>query len=364
MNIIRKRKNSRALPIILAAALCFSNHFTIVINAEHTDQTKQSLENDLSKLQKDKDTLSSELSAATSSLQTTMTEIETTKQNLGAAKARATGQYEMMKKRVKYIYESCSGDFISLLFEADSIADLLNRADFISSISEYDRSMLKKLQQIQIDIEAKEQLLSAQQKSLEEQKATLSDKYTELTSRITDASNDLAAYEKQLAAAKAAEESSKELLEEAKPPAGNHNPPADTNHQDGTSEDSSTQKPNKPVPPANIENVALFAGILECEAGSTNYNGLLAVATVIMNRVESPRYPGTLREVIYQSGQFSPTWTGRLDDVLERGPKSLCYTVAKDALNGKRYAPVINCYSFNYTGSGVSGIDVGGNTFY
>ena len=53
--------------------------------------------------------------------------------------------------------------------------------------------------------------------------------------------------------------------------------------------------------------VALLAAILQCEAGS--YDGMLAVATVIMNRVASPAYPNTLRAVIYQSGQFAPPGT-------------------------------------------------------
>ena len=100
------------------------------------------------------------------------------------------------------------------------------------------------------------------------------------------------------------------------------------------------------------------------EAGSGGYDGLLAVATVIMNRVESPRYPNTLKGVIYQSGQFSPTWNGSLNRVLERGPSSLCYQVARDALNGKRLSSVSGCYQFRAAYTGHIGTIVGGNVFF
>lgn len=364
MDKIRTRKKTRVLTLILAAALCFSNHFTLVIHAENTTETKKKLEDDLSKLKKDKNTISNELSAATASLQSTVTEIRSTQQELGIAKARAVGQYELMKKRVKYIYESCSGDYVSMLLGAESMTELLNRADFISSISEYDRNMLEKLQKIQSDVEVKEKLLIAQQQNLNIQKKDLSAKYQTLTAMVSDASENLAAYQRQLDEAKAAEQASNEILNESKPVEKPEKQDSKPEEKPDTKPDKEPEKPDKPAPPADSSDLALFAGILECEAGSTNYNGILAVATVIMNRVESPRYPNSLKGVIYQSGQFSPSWTGRLDTVLARGPKPLCYTIAKAALSGKRYQPVIHCYSFNYTGSGVTGIDVGGNTFY
>ena len=83
-----------------------------------------------------------------------------------------------------------------------------------------------------------------------------------------------------------------------------------------------------------------------------------------MNRKESPKYPNTITGVIYQRGQFSPTWTGKLDKVLQRGAKPLCYTVAKDALNGKRLAAVKNCYQFRASWTGHSGTVIGGNVFF
>lgn len=352
MNIIQKRRK-KVFALLTAATLCFSSPFTYVLHAENTTQKQQDLENNLNELNKDKDATGKNLSAATSSLSKTMKEISTIQQELALAKVRENGQYELMKKRIKYIYESGSASLLSMLFESESMADLLNKAEFISTVSEYDRTMLEKLQTLHSSIAKKEKELRQQQKNFEKQKKNLEEKYEQLSSKITDTSNELNDYKKQLAEAEALAKATQSLLD--KKPAEEPSKP----------DSKPEEKPdNKPAPPSAAEDLALFAGILECEAGSSDYNALLAVATVIMNRVESPKYPNTLSGVIYQSGQFSPTWTGKLDKVLERGPKKLCYQVAQDALAGARLDSVRNCYSFRAATSGHDGIIVGGNVFF
>jgi spore germination cell wall hydrolase CwlJ-like protein len=49
------------------------------------------------------------------------------------------------------------------------------------------------------------------------------------------------------------------------------------------------------------------------EARSQQLEGQLAVAQVILNRVESPRYPNTACEVVWQERQFSWTHDGKSD---------------------------------------------------
>ena len=68
----------------------------------------------------------------------------------------------------------------------------------------------------------------------------------------------------------------------------------------------------------------LMAAIIECEAGGESYEGKIGVGAVIMNRIRSGEFPNTLSEVIYQSGQFEPTWTGKLSSVLSRGAREAC----------------------------------------
>ena len=60
--------------------------------------------------------------------------------------------------------------------------------------------------------------------------------------------------------------------------------------------------------------------IVEAEAGGEDITGKMLVANVIMNRVQSGRFPDTVTEVVYQKNsngkaQFSPTVNGRIDSV-------------------------------------------------
>ena len=59
--------------------------------------------------------------------------------------------------------------------------------------------------------------------------------------------------------------------------------------------------------------------IVEAEAGGEDENGKLLVANVVLNRVDSPLFPDTVREVVYQQDygvyQFSPVKDGRIERV-------------------------------------------------
>ena len=115
---------------------------------------------------------------------------------------------------------------------------------------------------------------------------------------------------------------------------------------------------------ATHDELTTFAALLDCEA-IHDYNSMLAVATVIMNRVESPLFPNSIHGVIYATGQFEPVWSGRLDSVLNSGPSSLALQVTQDAVNGARLSSVIDCYYFLYAGAtDRPGVNVGGNLFY
>ena len=94
----------------------------------------------------------------------------------------------------------------------------------------------------------------------------------------------------------------------------------------------------------------LLAALIYCEAGNQCYEGKVAVGAVVMNRIESGRFPNTMEKVIYQRGQFTPAMTGKLGRVLSSGRvPSSCYDAARDAMNG--VDPVNGALYFN-TGSG------------
>ena len=74
----------------------------------------------------------------------------------------------------------------------------------------------------------------------------------------------------------------------------------------------------------------LLARLVHAEAGAEPYSGKVAVAAVILNRVESPKFPNTLAGVVYQPLAFESVANGRV----YTNPNSDSIKAAGDAING------------------------------
>lgn len=61
------------------------------------------------------------------------------------------------------------------------------------------------------------------------------------------------------------------------------------------------------------EEIELIALVTMAEAEGESELGKRLVIDTILNRVESDSFPGTVEEVVYQSGQFECMWNGRVD---------------------------------------------------
>ena len=63
------------------------------------------------------------------------------------------------------------------------------------------------------------------------------------------------------------------------------------------------------------ESIEILCRIVEAEAGTEDEKGRILVANVVMNRVESSRFPDTVKGVVFQKSgglyQFSPVANGR-----------------------------------------------------
>jgi len=81
------------------------------------------------------------------------------------------------------------------------------------------------------------------------------------------------------------------------------------------------------------EEIEIFERIVEAEVSTNNYEGKLAVANVILNRIESERFPDTMKEVVFAKRQFSPIGDGRYYKVKVT---ELTKQVIQDALAGYR----------------------------
>jgi peptidoglycan DL-endopeptidase CwlO len=109
--------------------------------------------------------------------------------------------------------------------------------------------------------------------------------------------------------------------------------------------------------------LAMLAAIIECEAGNQPYIGKLAVGSVVINRVNSSRFPNSISAVLYASGQFTPVASGRFAIVLARGASDSCVQAAQEVLNGNI---VIDALFFHVYRSGTDnyGTVIGDHIFY
>ncbi len=74
----------------------------------------------------------------------------------------------------------------------------------------------------------------------------------------------------------------------------------------------------------------LLAKCVYAEARGESYVGQVAIAAVVLNRVESPSFPNTIAGVIYQPYAFTAVDDGQINLT----PNSTAYKAAQDALNG------------------------------
>lgn len=80
----------------------------------------------------------------------------------------------------------------------------------------------------------------------------------------------------------------------------------------------------------NAEEMEILASIINAEARGESYRGKVAVGAVIINRVYHPSFPNTIKDVVYQSGQFKPVDNG----MINLSPNSDSYKAAYDAADG------------------------------
>ena len=140
-------------------------------------------------------------------------EIAAAQQELEEARQTEENQYEAMKLRIRYMYERGETSYFDILRQSENIADMLNRAEYISQIAEYDRNQLELYARTKEEVAQKEAVLEqehsellAVQEATEAKQASvetlLANKQQELQSyeaQIASAENQISEYEKDIA---------------------------------------------------------------------------------------------------------------------------------------------------------------------
>lgn len=116
-------------------------------------------------------------------------------------------QYTLFCQQVREEEERGSLSYLSVLFKATSMADLLNRMEFVNEVAEYNKRIISALQETRENIKAEKAEMEAKETQLSEQQDELQGKLDETTKLMNEYAADQKALE-QLhdAEAKAADE--------------------------------------------------------------------------------------------------------------------------------------------------------------
>lgn len=295
-------------------------------------------------------------------------EIESSEQDIQAVEDRITEKREELSNVISLIYEnSIYQDQVTEIVKADDMFDIIDKEEYTNSLTQYINTKISELEEVEDDKYDKNQELQLLKDDREEQlekyqvqQAAMGEQIAELTELMEEAK----------AKAESAEEFASQLKEKVDELEAKERELLSSRKYSGESSNvvydgDGTDYYYTTAYPYTEEELTMLAGIIEAEAGSVSYPGMIAVGSVVMNRVESPNFDNTIEGVIYAPYQFEPVSIGTYAVILARGPASACYQAAQEVLEGKRNVPNFYFKAAWYAeANGISGVNIGGNVFH
>ena len=183
--------------------------------ADELESQKEAAESEKAELSERLDTIIAEMKDTQEKLLAKEEEVEQVENELIQARIDAENQYESMKVRIKFMYEGGNTQLIEMLFESESMGDFLNKAEYISKISEYDRNELIRYQDTVKRVEEKEARVQAEYDELSNLQEQLVSQQAEVESLIESNAAQIADIQSQINANEKTLEELKEKAAEA-----------------------------------------------------------------------------------------------------------------------------------------------------
>lgn len=202
MRGLKIRITGGILALVMSLALVLNvNAVTLNEAQQKADELKQQKE----AAEAEKDSLTEQLSGIIASMKETKEklsakedEIDSAENELIQAKVDENDQYESMKMRIKFMYESGSAQFFTLLLESRSITEFLNKAEYVSQLSAYDRDMLREFQSVVKDVQKKEASLQNEYAELNKLQDQLTGQQTKVQSLLDSKKTQISDLEKKI----------------------------------------------------------------------------------------------------------------------------------------------------------------------
>lgn len=287
----------RILSLMLVVGLCVFNVTDVKADdakkyeqqaqkeQKKADKLKEQQENvteEKAELKKKLSKLASSIKETTEKLEEKQVEITKIQDDLDAAKIDEHQQYEDMKLRIQFMYEQGDNNVLEYLFEAKSIADLLNKAEYVRVTSEYDREKLMKFQDVVSSIAETEKVLQQEEKELQDLQDTLLVKQKEAEALVEEADLELASLEKELGEA---QKKVKSLLAQAKKAKQQQQSIAASNGSAGASQIIGTGELAWPTTSKRV--TSYYGGRVAPVAGATSWHDAIDIGASIGTPVYS-----------------------------------------------------------------------------
>ncbi len=170
-----------------------------------------------------------ELETLEETIVSTQSELDKLESDLRKAQERVDIQDDLMKKRVRVMYEDGALGYLDVLLSAKSFSDLMSRIEAIKTITEYDANLLNSYEKAKATIEENKTLVEQHKKSLEDAHDSKSQKQNELQEQLDLAQAEIDrlsaeedSLQEALAAARAAEEQANQRIAAAMAASGGY----------------------------------------------------------------------------------------------------------------------------------------------
>lgn len=132
-------------------------------------------------------------------IEDTQEQIVQAQEDYDAAKAQEEAQYQAMKARLRYLYEKGDTSYMELLTKASNWSDMLNQAEYIEKLHEYDQKMLNAYIAIKEEVEVKKNQLEDKKSELESQRYELKQEEAAMEEMLEEKKAVSADYDTQIA---------------------------------------------------------------------------------------------------------------------------------------------------------------------
>ena len=145
--------------------------------------------------------ITNEVNTLNASIAQKQLDIQYIQGQLAEATQTESDQYASMKLRIRFMYEKGDTSFIDMILNAKSWSDLLNKAEYIAKITQYDREKLSEFEATKQLVTNTSLQLEAEQAQLVTMQASASAKQQSVATLLNQKNQELAAYNQKIRSA-------------------------------------------------------------------------------------------------------------------------------------------------------------------